>query len=101
MSYFATIASAREYVNKLNDTITDTLNDIEQEIKSSDQRRKRTHGLMLVRYKLQQAHRTLARGGGILRDLERLEKVLNCPPESNAIIPDITVSRLLITSDPQ
>jgi hypothetical protein len=79
MNHFATIASAREYVEKLNGTITDTLADIEQQIQSSDQRKKRTHGLMVVRYKLQQAHRTLDRGHAILRDLERLEKVLDCP----------------------
>lgn len=79
MNHFATIASARDYVEKLNHTITETLAEIEQEIQSGDQRKRRTHGLMVVRYKLLQAHRTLGRGYTILRDLERLENALDCP----------------------
>ena len=79
MNHFATITSAEEYVQKLHQSITETLIDIEAEIEAGDKRSKRTNALMLARWKLQQASRYLDKGRKELRDLARLERVL-CPP---------------------
>lgn len=76
MAHFDHISVAHDYLEELQTVVAETMVDIEKAVAEGDKRTKLTQGMMIARYKLHLASGYLSKSRKLLKDLERLEKVL-------------------------